>query len=226
MPHSGTCHALVPIEYEWARSWEESTARVVSTRKERAGQPRQGEPCPPDDEWLVGSTDMFPEEPMVATSKTVMLDRAFCQGARAMKEPVNGAKHIYITEYDLIRLRDLLVVAREYLSEKGEYLDELDNELEQASIVGPEEIPSDVVTMNSTVVLKALMGEQEFIYSLVFPAEAGVEQNKVSIISPMGTSMIGCRVGDIIEWQDVAGLRRLQIIKVIYQPEASGDYHL
>ncbi|ANA40952.1 hypothetical protein A2G06_12495 [Geobacter anodireducens] len=102
-----------------------------------------------------------------------------------MKEPVNGAKHIYITEYDLIRLRDLLVVAREYLSEKGEYLDELDNELEQASIVGPEEIPSDVVTMNSTVVLKALMGEQEFIYSLVFPAEAGVEQNKVSIISPM-----------------------------------------
>ncbi|WP_158514103.1 GreA/GreB family elongation factor [Geobacter anodireducens] len=122
---------------------------------------------------------------MVATSKTVMLDRAFCQGARAMKEPVNGAKHIYITEYDLIRLRDLLVVAREYLSEKGEYLDELDNELEQASIVGPEEIPSDVVTMNSTVVLKALMGEQEFIYSLVFPAEAGVEQNKVSIISPM-----------------------------------------
>jgi len=38
--------------------------------------------------------------------------------------------------------------------------------------------------------------------------------------------MIGCRVGDIIEWQDVAGLRRLQIIKVIYQPEAAGDYHL
>ena len=78
----------------------------------------------------------------------------------------------------------------------------------------------------STVRLKDLDSSKELIYSLVFPKEADVDKGKISVLAPVGTAMIGYRVGDIIEWEVPSGLRRLKVEEVLYQPEASGDYHL
>jgi regulator of nucleoside diphosphate kinase len=64
------------------------------------------------------------------------------------------------------------------------------------------------------------------IYSLVFPNEADADEGRISILAPVGTAMIGYRVGDVIEWQVPSGLRRLKVEEIIYQPEASGDYLL
>jgi regulator of nucleoside diphosphate kinase len=64
------------------------------------------------------------------------------------------------------------------------------------------------------------------IYSLVFPQEADASEGRISILAPVGTAMIGYRVGDVIEWEVPSGLRRLKVEDVLYQPEASGDYHL
>lgn len=135
-------------------------------------------------------------------------------------------KILYLTKFDLVRLQDLLVVAKAYDVVGDKHLDELQKALQQSKILPQEEMPSDIVTMNTKVVLTALTTIQEFAYTLVYPSEASIEQNKVSILSPMGTSMIGCKVGDIVEWQDPAGLRRMKIINILYQPEAAGDYHL
>jgi regulator of nucleoside diphosphate kinase len=106
------------------------------------------------------------------------------------------------------------------------YLDRLDGELERAEVVNPIDIPKDVVTMRSTVRLKDLDNGKEMVYSLVFPNEADIDEGKISVLAPVGTAMIGYRVGDVIEWEVPSGLRRLKVEEIIYQPEASGDYHL
>jgi len=80
--------------------------------------------------------------------------------------------------------------------------------------------------MNSKVRLKDLDSGEEVIYSLVFPNDANVAENKISVLAPVGTALIGYRVGDPIEWKVPRGLKRLKIEEILYQPERAGDYHL
>jgi regulator of nucleoside diphosphate kinase len=107
-----------------------------------------------------------------------------------------------------------------------ERLKELEAELERAVIVDINKIPKDVVTMNSKVCLKDMDTGKDESYHLVYPEDADIEQNKISILAPIGTAIMGYKVGDIIEWQVPAGLRRLKIKKILYQPEAEKEYHL
>ena len=134
---------------------------------------------------------------------------------------------IYITEVDLARLRKLIEAARDRgIDSNTPYMNKLEDELDRANIVDPKEIPMDAITMRSKVRLKDLESRKEMIYSLVFPNEADVDEGRISVLAPVGTAMIGYRVGDIIEWEVPSGLRRLKVEEVLYQPEASGDYQL
>ncbi len=63
-------------------------------------------------------------------------------------------------------------------------------------------------------------------YTLVFPKDADIESGRISVMSPIGTAILGYSVGDAIEWTVPAGTRRIRIEAVPYQPEAAGDYHL
>ena len=133
---------------------------------------------------------------------------------------------IYITEYDLKRLRELMEEAKRVDRRGNQYLRSLDGELSRSTVVAPTEVPSDVVTMNSQVRLIDLDTHDEMVYTLVFPQEADVTQSKISVLAPIGTAMLGYRVGDTFTWEVPDGVRRLQVKDVLYQPEASGDYHL
>ena len=133
---------------------------------------------------------------------------------------------IYITEYDLKRLRELIEEARRMDRRGNEYLDSLDAELSRGKVVAPTEVPPDVVTMNSKVSLMDLDTHEEMVYILVFPQDADRTQSKISVLAPIGTAMLGYRVGDVFEWQVPDGIRRLQVKQILYQPEASGDYQL
>ena len=133
---------------------------------------------------------------------------------------------IYITEYDLKRLREFIVEAKQVERRGNEYLDSLDVELSRGKVVAPTEVPPDVVTMNSRVRLVDLDTHEEMVYTLVFPQEADITQSKISVLAPVGTAMLGYRVGDTFTWHVPDGVRRLQVKQVLYQPEASGDYHL
>jgi regulator of nucleoside diphosphate kinase len=64
------------------------------------------------------------------------------------------------------------------------------------------------------------------VLRLVFPSEADFDRGRVSILAPIGTALIGYRVGDTVEWKVPSGRRRLRIEEVLYQPEAAGDFHL
>jgi regulator of nucleoside diphosphate kinase len=107
---------------------------------------------------------------------------------------------------------------------KSEYLDKLKLELERAKIVEPQEVPPTVVTMNSTVSLVDVETGEEETYTLVFPEDADISQGKISVLAPIGTAMLGYEIGDVFEWEVPAGKRRLRIEKILYQPEASGNF--
>jgi len=107
-----------------------------------------------------------------------------------------------------------------------ERIEELGAELDRATIVEIDKLPQDIVTMNSKVCLKDVDTGKDEIYQVVYPEDADIEQNKISILAPIGTAILGYKVGDVIEWKVPAGLRRLKIKKILYQPEAAKDYHL
>ena len=135
-----------------------------------------------------------------------------------------SGKTIRITEFDLERLKKLLNEAKYTEYRKSQYLEKLQMELSRAEIVSPQNVPGGVITMNSTVCLLDLDTGEEEIYTLVFPEDAELGQGKISILAPIGTAMLGYEVGDVFEWEVRAGKRRLRVEKILYQPEASGDY--
>jgi regulator of nucleoside diphosphate kinase len=136
------------------------------------------------------------------------------------------SRRIYITEPDKERLLALVEDADAFDCRDKRQLEELRQELDRAEIVSQEAVPPDVATMNSRVHLRILDSEEEMTCSLVFPEDADIHRNKMSVLAPVGTALLGYGVGDVVEWEVPAGLIRLKIEEILYQPEASGDYHL
>ena len=129
---------------------------------------------------------------------------------------------IYITQQDMNRLRSLI----DSMKSSREDLKALSAELEQAKVVPPSEIPADVITMNSKAQVRDLDDNELMTYTLVFPGKANVDEGLLSVLAPIGTAMLGHRVGDEFEWHVPAGAIRLRVEKVLYQPEAAGHYNL
>lgn len=129
---------------------------------------------------------------------------------------------IYITQADMTRLRKLI----ESMSSSRDDLQKLSAELNQAEVVAPAEIPNDVITMNSKAQLRDLEDNELMTYTLVFPGKANVDAGMISVLAPIGTAMLGHRVGDEFEWHVPAGPIRLRVESVLYQPEAAGDFNL
>jgi regulator of nucleoside diphosphate kinase len=136
------------------------------------------------------------------------------------------ARTIYVTDFDMERLRTLIDDAKRLDRHGNEYLESLEVELSRAQVVAPTDVPADVVTVNSKVCLRDLDAQEELIMILVFPGDADITQAKISVLAPIGTAMLGYRAGDIFTWKVPDGVRRLQVEKVLYQPEAAGDHHL
>lgn len=133
---------------------------------------------------------------------------------------------IYITEYDLERLTKFIEVAEYPDSKDKDYLAALQEELDRAKVVPSSVLPGDVISMNSRVCLVDQRTQKEEILTLVFPQDADISQGKISVLAPIGTAMLGYRVGEIFQWKVPAGERKLKVKEILYQPEASGDYHL
>ena len=129
---------------------------------------------------------------------------------------------IYITEADMKRLRPLI----EGMKNSRDDLRGLQAELEHARLVTPAGVPPDVVTMNSKARLRDLDTGEEMIFTLAFPGNASIEHDRISVVAPIGTAMLGHRVGDEFEWEVPAGSVRLRVEEMLYQPEAAGDFHL
>src|SRR4051794_39943035 len=128
---------------------------------------------------------------------------------------------IYVTNADAEKLRSLIAGLRGARTRNVSDLEILEQELDRAEVVSPEAIPRDVVTMNSEVRLEDLDSGEIQRYRLVFPNQFRWD-NSVSVLAPIGTALLGYRVGDVIEWRVPKGVRRLRVLEILYQPEAAG----
>lgn len=99
-------------------------------------------------------------------------------------------------------------------------------EIARASIVEPAQMPADVVTMNSTARIVDENNHEEYEVTLVYPREADGDPGKVSVLAPVGSAILGLRVGDSIRWPMPGGREAaLRIAAIRYQPEAAGHLH-
>ncbi len=130
---------------------------------------------------------------------------------------------IYITEADMQRLRELLEAVAGTLKRDAENLTRLEEELDRAKIVRPEDLPADAVSMNSRVVVEDINCATRSVYELVYPRNADISKGKISILAPIGTALLGYREGDVIEWEVPGGRKRLKVVRVEFQPEAAGE---
>ena len=127
----------------------------------------------------------------------------------------------YLTQLDVMRLE------REINTLNDEERDRLEDLLASAHIVGGDEIPGDIVTMNSLLVYRDLHSNVANEVTLVYPELADSTKNRLSVTSAVGAALLGGRLGDEVEAELPNGqTRRIKILAIPFQPEAAGQFHL
>ena len=136
---------------------------------------------------------------------------------------MNSQPDIIISELDYSRIGNLLrATAGIATNIKSALL----TELERAELVAPEQIPANVVTMNSQVKFSVISTGVTFTLKLVYPKDMDDSGNTISILAPVGSAMLGLKEGDEIDWQDgQGGMLQVRIETIEYQPERAGEYH-
>lgn len=128
---------------------------------------------------------------------------------------------IMITEKDLLRIKHILSF------QKSEEFENLELELDRAKIISDNSVRPDLVTMNSKVIFLNVQDNKEMTVTIVYPSDANFAEGKISVLAPLGSALIGLRVGQEINWMFPDGkTKTLKILGVPYQPEANQEWHL
>ena len=133
---------------------------------------------------------------------------------------------IIINKNDYTRIHQSINLAKQNNAIKKDEAEKLMNELKSAKLVEPKDIPGDVVTMNSVVKIHLQNNKQKMQFKIVYPKDANLKENKISIFSAVASALIGYKVGDEIEWLLPSGMTKIVVDEIIYQPEAAGDLDL
>lgn len=159
---------------------------------------------------------LLPESETPAMKSLVMSSARYLRLLR--ERPAVHTAGIYITEIDKARLRSLIDL------EQGWDIFELEHEIERAIVVDPQKVAEDVITMNSKALLQ--VDDKEVEVALVYPGDADHRAGKLSVFSGIGTAILGYKEGDAFSWRIPNRTCHIRIEKVLYQPEAAGDFHL
>ncbi|MDN3554486.1 nucleoside diphosphate kinase regulator [Halomonas maura] len=107
-----------------------------------------------------------------------------------------------------------------------EVAEALEAELLRGEVYDPQEMPEDVVSMNSQVLFTDLARQGRIIRTLVYPYSLPEIEDGLSVMAPVGAALLGLRVGDVIDWPlPGGGSARLRIEAVLWQPERAGQFH-
>ena len=125
-------------------------------------------------------------------------------------------RRIYITKKDKEKLIKLISDISRSDIDAQSYISKLEHELDIAEEVTEDKLPSDVVAMNSTALLSFDDFEEEV--TLVYPDKADMANNRISVLSPMGTAILGYKKGDSIIW-DINDRNVTITIKDVYKSD-------
>lgn len=98
-------------------------------------------------------------------------------------------------------------------------------ELDRAEVREPQDMPPDVVTMNATVRFTVGDGGPTLQRTLVYPRDADQDAGRLSVLAPVGSALLGLRVGQRMTWPAPSGPVTVRIDEVVYQPEREGALH-
>jgi regulator of nucleoside diphosphate kinase len=129
-------------------------------------------------------------------------------------------RKIVITACDHARLSEMIAFGPDTPGRRAA-LHKLAYELTRAEIVEPEDIPVDVITINSRVALCDFETGESMHFNIVFPDEDNIAEEKISAFSPLGTDLLGLHVGDAFGWPGMKDTWRLQVTRVECQPKTS-----
>ena len=133
---------------------------------------------------------------------------------------------IIVNKLDSSRLMNRLKLARVNKSCQASDAEKLTQELNRAKLCDPKKIPGDVVTMNSIVRIYIPSMNSRKEIKLVYPEDANLKENKISIFAPIAIALLGYRKGDEVDWILPGGNKKILIEEILFQPEASGNYDL
>jgi regulator of nucleoside diphosphate kinase len=136
-------------------------------------------------------------------------------------------ENIVLTRQDYGRLKRLFGELSGAPAAATDALANLEEVLDVARLVEPTQIASNVVTMNSRVLFEDLRCGEQGAATLVYPAGADAASRRISVLSPVGTALLGEAEGAQVELPLPHGrTREIRIVRVLYQPEAEGDFDL
>ena len=133
---------------------------------------------------------------------------------------MNNENDIIVTASDHAELSSVITATGKLSGRVRWELRLLENELKRARIVAPEDVPSDLITMNTRAELLDLESGEHMEFTLVLPRDENINDGKISVLAPLGTAMLGYRVGDEFRWHVPYGIRRLKVTRIHFQPEA------
>lgn len=136
---------------------------------------------------------------------------------------MSGLPPIIISTLDMERIDALL---EKYPDPGPSEIEALRTELDRADVREPQQMPDNVVTMHSKLRFCIVDSGKEFERTLVYPREIdGSSEDKLSIITPIGTALLGMEVGAHIDWPAPGGkTTQVEIVEILYQPERVGDF--
>lgn len=124
---------------------------------------------------------------------------------------------IYLSRPDHAKLTLLLTAAT--AGRPSATLHKLREELERAVVLDPAALPAELVTLDSAVTFEDLATGEVETYTISLPERANPDARRLSVLAPIGLALIGCRAGDIVNWQTPGGNRQLKV-KAVAQPAA------
>jgi transcription elongation factor GreA len=130
------------------------------------------------------------------------------------KRPIVSQKIATAREHGDLKENAEYHAAREELSLLETKIQQLQDRISRARIIKEDELPNDKVYILKTVILKDLKFDDTLEYTLVSPAEANFEENKISSVSPIGKALLGKSVGDQVEVQAPAGVLKYEILEI------------
>jgi len=93
-------------------------------------------------------------------------------------------------------------------------INKIENILSRVKVLAPEDMPDGKVFVLANVKVKDITNKEEITYTLVSPEEADFEQDKISVVSPIGKALLGKKVGDCIEVDVPIGKMKYKILEV------------
>jgi regulator of nucleoside diphosphate kinase len=104
-------------------------------------------------------------------------------------------------------------------------LRELHMRMRIATLLEPAAVPRDLVTMNSQVILRALSTGKQHVFTIVFPVCADPKRGRISVVSPLGSILLGARTGQTLTCLVCGTIATVVVEDIPHQPEAAGDYY-